>query len=164
MKLSQSVKETLCTLEVRQQQWKRVGKKVKYLVRLWRRLEKLMRSRHFKVWQYFSQQVDRSCCLPHLWVRDIYLINSWPFLMRRPQELPSDTDHSHSAMSTSLGKMSSAILIWYLFRGRYSTCVTEGQGESSGRIIGFVAYLTPAFLLEMLSLRSAPFVTCNHRL
>lgn len=48
--------------------------------------------------------------------------------MRRPQELQSDADHSHSAMLASLGKMSSAILTPY----RYSTCLSEGQGEGSG--------------------------------
>lgn len=62
---------------------------------------------------------------------DIYLINSWPFLMHRPQELPSDADHSYSAMSASLGKMSSAILVRYLLCGRCSTCESEGQGEAS---------------------------------
>lgn len=152
MKLSQSVTETLCTLQVRQQQRKRVGKKAKYLVQLWRRLEKLMRSRHFKVWQYFSQQVDRSCCLLHLWVRDIYLINSWPFFDASPAgtaercwPLPlSNVDFIRENVICFFNSISPSWKILYLCEWR------SRRGQR--RISGFVAYLTLTFLLEMLSL------------
>lgn len=122
LKQKQSDTQTLL-LTKDKKEW---GEKTKYLVLLWRRLDKLMRSRHCEVWQYFSQQVERICCLLRFWERDIYLINSWPFLMRRLQELKSDTDHSHSAMLASLEEMSSAILTPYLLHEWYFT----GTGES----------------------------------
>lgn len=122
LKQKQSDTQTLL-LTKDKKEW---GEKTKYRVLLWRRLDKLMRSRHCEVWQYFSQQVERSCCLLRFWERDIYLINSWPFLMRRLQELKSDTDHSHSAMLASLEEMSSAILTPYLLHEWYFT----GTGES----------------------------------
>lgn len=116
-----------------------------------RHLEKLMRSRQHRVWQYFLQQVERSRHWPHLQVHDIYLINSW-LLWTCPWKWPSNTDHSQSGLGFIRGNV-----IFYL-NALYPSChecmfaccsymLVWGSGQGLWWIVDFMAtlWLMPAW-------------------